>query len=184
MYKFDKQGLTFVKVSWPNHLWKYVMAVTLTVIFWYIIAPLERKMIISNEVKVIIAKQNEFSEEKLVKLISSLHFPFPHIVMAQAMHETNFFTSSIFRENNNLFGMKMATVRITTSKDVNREHAVYDTWMDSVYDRAFYSATYLSNVKTEDEYYSFLGQFYAEDPEYVNKLKQIIASKQLKERFK
>ena len=80
--------------------------------------------------------------------------------------------------------MKMATVRITTSKDVNREHAVYDTWMDSVYDRAFYSATYLSNVKTEDEYYSFLGQFYAEDPEYVNKLKQIIASKQLKERFK
>ena len=184
MYKFDKQGLTFVKVSWPSHLWKYITGTIILAGMWAVFVPLDRKILINNEVKVIIAKQNEFSEEKLTRLISSLHFPFPHIVMAQAMHETNFFTSSIFRENNNLFGMKMATVRITTSKDVNREHAVYDTWMDSVYDRAFYSATYLSNVKTEDEYYSFLGQFYAEDPEYVNKLKQIIASKQLKERFK
>lgn len=183
MYKFDKQGLTFVKVSWPHHLWKYVMAIAIAVMFWYIVAPLERKMIIANEVKVIVAKQNEFSEEKLVKLISSLHFPFPHVVMAQAMLETNNFSSSIFKENNNLFGMKMATVRITTCKNVNREHAVYDTWMDSVYDRAFYSATYLSNVKTEDEYYSFLAQFYAEDSQYVDKLKKIIASEQLKARF-
>jgi len=184
MYKFDKKGLTFVKVSWPSHLWKYLTGVIILAGMWAIVVPLDRKLLVNSEVKVIIARQNEFSEEKLIKLINSLNFPFPHIVLAQAMHETNFFKSSIFRENNNLFGMKRATVRITTSKGTNRDHAAYDTWMDSVYDRAFYSATYLSNVKTEDEYYSFLSQFYAEDPEYINKLKQIIENKTLKIKFK
>ena len=52
-----------------------------------------------------------------------------------------------------------------------------------MYDRALYSATYLSNVKTEDEYYNFLSQYYAEDKEYVNKLKKIIDQHGLKKLF-
>lgn len=174
MYKFNKQTLEFIKIYWPGYVFKYTISVVIIILVWLLIIPIDRKIMINTEAQVIVAQRNEFSKEKLIKLINSLNFPFPDIIMAQAIHETNSFTSSIFIENHNLFGMKCATVRIHTSKGINREHAMYDNWMDSVYDRAFYSATYLSNIKTEDEYYSFLSQSYAEDPEYVNKLKQIV----------
>ncbi len=61
---------------------------------------------ISQETKSIILKENyDFSEPKLKEYILDLNIRFPHIVMAQAKVETGHFTSPIFRENNNLFGM-------------------------------------------------------------------------------
>jgi flagellum-specific peptidoglycan hydrolase FlgJ len=42
-------------------------------------------------------------------------------------------------------------------------------------DYGFYSAQYLSNIKSEGEYFQYLGQNYAEDPNYVSKIKQIIS---------
>ena len=183
MYKFNKETLEFVKVYWPAHLWKYLTAVIIIIGMWAVIVPFDRKLLIRDEVKIIIAQRNEFSEEKLISLIKSLNFPFSYIVMAQAIHETHSFKSILFIENKNLFGMKQSYVRIHISKGTNNEYAIYDTWMDSVYDRAFYSATYLSNIKTEDEYYSYLSQMYAEDKDYVNKLKKLIFDKQLKSKF-
>jgi len=184
MYKYDREQLKFVKVRQPVVILSIIVVFTILMIFSIsMFTKLETRKI-EQEAKVIVAKQYEFSVEKLIKLLKDLNFPFPHIVLAQAMHETNFFTSSVYLENHNLFGMKMATVRITTSKAINRDHAVYNTWIDSVYDRALYSATYLSNVKTEDDYYDFLSQYYAEDKEYVNKLKQIIKDKDLLNRMK
>lgn len=184
MYKFNKDTLEFVRIKWPSKLIKTLIigAVLITAVFVYV--PWVNTVRIDHEAKVIIARQNEFSQEKLVKLISSLHFPFPEIVLAQAMHETSFFTSPVFNENHNLFGMKCALTRITTSISIEGQYAHYNNWMDSVYDRALYSATYLSSIKTEDEYYSYLGQYYAEDPSYVDKLKRIIADKDLKSLFK
>jgi len=184
MYKFNKSTLEFVRVNWSEHVWIYVLCAVVIIGLWILILSFEKKIFIEGEAKLIIAQRNEFSEEKLIKLISSLNFPFPYIVMAQAIHETHSFKSSIFIENKNLFGMKQAYVRIHISKGTNNEYAIYDTWMDSVYDRAFYSATYLSNIKTEDEYYSYLSQYYAEDPGYVERLKVIIIQKELKLKFK
>lgn len=184
MYKFNKQTLEFIKINWPGHVFKYTIGVVVIISIWLIVVPIDRKIMINTEAQVIVAQRNQFSEEKLIEMINSLNFPFPHIILAQAIHETNSFTSSIFVENHNLFGMKCAAVRIHTSKGTNREHALYDTWMDSLYDRAFYSATYLSSIKTEEEYYSYLEQYYAEDPKYVEKLKTIIDQQELKSKFK
>lgn len=174
MYKFDRHTLEFIKISWPSKLIKTLVIGTILLIALFIYVPWINTVKTNHEVKVIIAKQNEFSEEKLIKLIESLNFPFPKIVYAQAILETGGFTSSIYKENNNLFGMKRAVVRITTSKGESKGHAYYDNWMESVFDYALYSATYLSNIKTEEEYFSYLSQFYAEDKEYVKKLKNII----------
>jgi flagellum-specific peptidoglycan hydrolase FlgJ len=46
----------------------------------------------------------------------------------------------------------------------------------------FYN-TYLRDLKTESEYYGYLQQYYAEDPNYVERLKNIINNKKLKEKF-
>jgi uncharacterized FlgJ-related protein len=184
MYKFNKETLEFVKLNWPHYLFKGTFTIIMTALIAIMLVPIVEHKKIDNEIKVIITRQNEFNTEKLIKLITSLHFPFPYIVLAQTMHETQFFTSPVFKENNNLFGMKVATIRITTSIAKEGQYAYYNTWMDSVYDRALYSATYLSSIKTEDEYYSYLRQYYAEDSRYVEKLKALIVEKNLKSKFK
>lgn len=183
MYRFDKHTLEFVKLHWPIHALKGTVVFLLLFFLFIFIMPTVKKAEMEREAMVIVAQRNEFSEEKLIEMIKHLNFPFPYIVLAQAIHETNHYSSPVYIENHNLFGMKQAIVRITTSRSTNRDHAVYDSWMDSVYDRAFYSATYLSNVKTEEDYYSFLSQSYAIDKEYVSKLKEIIEQYKLKEKF-
>ena len=69
----------------------------------------EDKVIIINEI-------HEFSEEKLIQEIKNLNLKYPHIVLAQIKLETSNFSSKIFRENWNLFGMKQAAVRANTAK--------------------------------------------------------------------
>jgi hypothetical protein len=66
-----------------------------------------------NSEKIIVVDEtsNKFSEEELIQLIKDLNMKFPHIVLAQAKLETGNFDSNIFKENNNLFGMKQARIR-------------------------------------------------------------------------
>lgn len=56
------------------------------------------------------------------------------IITAQAAHETGNFTSVIFRDNKNCFGMKLPKVRKTLAVSENRGHAVYETLSDCVGD--------------------------------------------------
>jgi len=127
--------------------------------------------------------KNDFSQDKLVEMLKDLNVRFPHIVLAQARLETGGYRSRIFRENNNLFGMKQATVRVNTALGTQHNHAYYDTWRESVYDYAFYQTRYLSGAKTEGEYFYVLGQSYAEDPTYVTKLQNEIQKGNLRSLF-
>ena len=104
--------------------------------------------------------------------------------MAQSMVETGHWKSNIFKENHNLFGMKQARARINTALGTQNNHAYYDTWTESVYDYAFYQCRYLSNIRTEDEYFQYLSNSYAEDTRYVTTLKQTISKNNLKQYFK
>lgn len=127
---------------------------------------------ITEETKAIIIKEHnkkdEFSKENLIEYILELNIEFPHIVIAQSMVETGYYTSNIFRENNNLFGMKEAKQRPTTNKGTENNHAYYHHWKESVLDYAMYQAKYLSNLKTDDEYLQYIAQNYAESPNYYN----------------
>ena len=135
--------------------------------------------------KVCIAEvQNNFTEEKFINKIKQLNLNYPHIVYAQAMLESGNFTSKIFRENNNMFGMKQARVRINLAKSTQYNHAYFETWEDCLLDFAFHRATYFSKLKTEQDYYNYLGKYYAEDPSYVSKLKSMVNKHKLKNKFK
>lgn len=138
-----------------------------------------------SKVKTIKVKnsENEFSEEKLIGLLKDLNVKYPHIVLAQAKLETGHFKSKIFNENNNLFGMKEARVRIHTAKGTKNNHAYYDNWVESVYDYAFYQSTYHSDKKNEKQYYKGLDKSYAESKNYSDALKRIIEREKLDEIF-
>ena len=100
--------------------------------------------------------------------------------MAQSIIETGHWGSKVFKENHNLFGMKQANVRINTALGTQNNHAYYETWMESIYDYAFYQCRYLGGIKTEDEYYAYLDKSYAENEDYVKIIKSVVEKEQLK----
>jgi len=76
-------------------------------------------------------------------------------MVAQAKHETGNYTSAIFKENNNLFGMKLAKVRDKTATGENRGHAVYETLEDSIEDLDLwfdYHKGLPSEIETVEQY--------------------------------
>jgi len=58
----------------------------------------------------------------------------PYWLLAIAAHETGNFTSAVFRNNNNLFGMRHPTIRQTTSQGDRNGYAWYNSIEDSVRD--------------------------------------------------
>lgn len=143
------------------------------------LTPQEKEIILLN----VSDTTSEFSQDKMVSLIKELNIKYPHIVYAQSLIETGYFNSKIFKENNNLFGMRQARTRVTTAQGTQYNHAYYENWRESVYDYAFYQCRYLSGLKTEEEYLAYLGRSYAEDPNYLSKIRSLVKKENLRELF-
>jgi uncharacterized FlgJ-related protein len=116
----------------------------------------------------------KFSEERLIAKLKQLNVRYPHIALAQARIESGNYRSTIFLENNNMFGMKCARRRPTTHQGELHGHAYFQTWEDCVLDYAFFQTTYMKHITSKKEYFQYLADNYAEDPEYTDKLKIII----------
>ena len=184
-YKFNEQTLLPEKVKLTNKsLLGFGAAVGLLLIFGFTSNPANEVQNLSQEEKLIVVREyNEFSETKLIEKITELNFKYPYIILAQAKLESGHFKSTIFLENNNMFGMKEAKLRANLAKGTNRGHAYYETWQESVIDYALYYSSYLRSIKTEGEYFEYLRQNYAEDLTYVQRLKEIIKKEELKNKF-
>jgi len=184
-YKFNKETLDFEKTKLSNKtLTGLGAAVGLLLIFGFTSNPANKVENLSQEERLIVIREySGFSESKLIEKINQLNFKYPHIILAQAKLESGHFKSTIFLENNNMFGMKEAKLRANLAKGTNRGHAYYDTWQDCILDYALYYSTYLSDIRTEGEYFEYLRQNYAEDPTYVQRLKEIIKKEELKNKF-
>ncbi len=101
-----------------------------------------------------------FSEAALKNEIKMNNIKFPEIVYAQARLETGNFTSNYFKKRNNLFGFR------------NRKgYMFFKSWKDCV---KFY-ADWQNKYYGGGDYYDFLILInYAEDKNYINKLKLCI----------
>lgn len=179
LYKFNHKTLNYDNIS-KKVIWMVIGGVLAIagITTAIMMTRINDVRFLTQETKEIIIKEsnekNAFNPDRLKAYILELNIKFPHIVYAQAKLESGEFKSHIFRENNNFFGMKVATKRPTTNKGEENGHAYFDTWKDCVVDYALYQAQYLSDLKTESEYYEYLRQNYAEDPNYVDKLKKIV----------
>lgn len=185
-YKFDKKELRIVRD------WKKTKTFGIIILFLLIVSftsgVYTKSSILTHYEKELIIldleqQKNKFSEEKLIEKLKELDIKFPYIVLAQSILETGNFQSKIFKENKNLFGMKQAQSRINLAKGTQNNHAYYETYDESILDYAFYSCKYLSDINTEEKYLNYLSLSYAEDPNYINRLKNIIKTRKLKEKF-
>jgi flagellum-specific peptidoglycan hydrolase FlgJ len=103
-------------------------------------------------------------QEGLIEALEYYKVKHPQIVYAQAVLETGHFKSDLCLNGNNLFGLY-------NSK--KHRYYTFDHWTESV-------VAYLDYVqyryKPPNDYYKFLSDIgYAEDPNYINKLKGIVS---------
>lgn len=122
----------------------------------------------------IITKINLFSENNLVRYMNQIGILYPDVVLAQAKIETGNFTSVIFRENNNLFGMKLPESRSTTAVGESRNHAKYVDWVQSIIDYKLWQDQMIHRAPTKKKYLEYLSRNYAQDKTYIRKIKAIL----------
>lgn len=117
-----------------------------------------------------------FSEEALLSFMKELRIKYPETVIAQARLETGNFTSDIFKENHNLFGMKVAGKRPTSAIGVHRGHAQYRDWKDSVIDYALFQSYIIAKLPKNniDEYRNYIQKFYSETSDYLTRIDRTV----------
>jgi uncharacterized FlgJ-related protein len=115
-----------------------------------------------------------FNTANMLKIMDEIGIEYPDIVMAQAKIETAHFTSKIFRENHNLFGMKLPRQRSTTAIGEQYNHAEYTSWRQSVVDYKLWQDRVLTKVHGRRAYLRYLSKYYATDKQYVNLIKRMI----------
>ena len=119
-------------------------------------------------------QEEPFSPELLREAIFYENIESPEIVFIQARLETGQFTSDIFINGNNIFGMRLARVRETTATGEYRYHARYDNWYDSVRDYRLFQIWYASKSYDLTNYTLFLRDMgYATDKRYVDKINEM-----------
>ena len=106
--------------------------------------------------------ENKTPEEGIDEALLYYDIKHPTIVKAQAILETAHFSSDLCVKNNNLFGLY-------DSK--NKRYYSYNHWWESI---EAYKKTIQKRYENSRYYYMFLEDIeYAEDKEYINKLKEI-----------
>lgn len=187
LFKYNKKTLNFESIT-SYKLWLSILSALLILFFigWasgtnkYIINKIINKTEITDT---LVVHGQKFSEKALIELLKDCHLKYPHIVLAQAKLESGNFSSKLFRNNNNMFGMKRARQRVTTAQGEKNEYAYYRDWIDCVYDYAMWSTCSTSGINSENEYFAVLSERYAEDTTYVSKLKNLINKEKLEKLF-
>ena len=116
-----------------------------------------------------------FTEDKVKQYLKDLNVKYPEVALAQMKLESANGTSSMFRENNNLFGMKLPKKRPTTALGEKNNHSFYSHWRQSVIDYAMWQAFVMDpeNIDTEGDWISYLDKMYSEDGSYGRKITTI-----------
>ena len=127
-----------------------------------------------GESKTIISSFVPFTIGGAIKLMEKLGIVHADIVMAQAKLETGNFTSKVFKENHNLFGMKLPKSRSTNALGEKNDHAYYISWVHSIRDYKLWQDRVVAKYKTRRAYLKYLSENYAEDKKYIYKLKQML----------
>lgn len=121
-------------------------------------------------------ENEEFSEKALLAFMKKLEIKYPETVLSQARLETGNFTSDVFKENHNLFGMKVAGKRPTSAIGTNRNHAQYRNWKDSVIDYALFQSYIIAKLPSNnsDSYREYIQKFYSETGDYLTRIDRMI----------
>lgn len=134
--------------------------------------------IVSDSTLVEAAKKEIAFEDSVLEYIKFININHPEIVFKQARVESGNFKSGVWKNCNNMFGMtfpeKRPNLAIGKYRVVSDGKVYYfakfKNWQDCVVDYALYQ-TYTAKGLNREDYLKHLGNSYAEDPNYKDKVK-------------
>lgn len=153
------------------------------------IIPLLSILLLSSSSKTKKKVITPFPVDSLILYMKEVGIKHIDIVLRQAKLETYYFSSPIFRNNHNLFGMRPAKNRETTAVGESETYAVYTDWRSSVkdyylwqirtpkmldrYKNNYYDLLKIRHYSTKDRYYRVLKKVPLTKPEIelIKKLK-------------
>lgn len=96
---------------------------------------------------------------------------YPDILLRQAKIESSNYTSNVFNNTCNLYGMKKVGKRQTTQlKSTYSGYGCYTNWCESVLDRILWDIYYFKGIKPTREEYLNAMSIYAEAEDYIKLL--------------
>lgn len=116
--------------------------------------------------------QHDVNDDMALLLMREIEVQHPHIVLAQMKLESGHYQSKLAKENNNYFGMKHPRQRLTMSMGEKNGYAHFRSWAYSILDYALWQKRYAYDLD-EQEYLQKIGSVYAEDEEYIRKVKNL-----------
>lgn len=114
----------------------------------------------------------EINDTVLYQFLLDNNAWYPDILLKQAKIESANYTSNVYKNTNNLYGMMKVGKRQTTQlNNIYNGYGCYNNWCLSVLDRMLWDVFVFKGEKpSEEEYLKAMG-IYAEDKNYINKLK-------------
>lgn len=114
------------------------------------------------------------TDQTLYTYLLEMRVPHSKVVLCQAKIESAQYGSVLFKRQYNLFGMKIPTNRATSGTDGKAGYQSYNSWRESVTDYVLWQYSHNVDKLSQDEYLKYLGRVYAEDPNYVAKIKKML----------
>jgi len=118
-----------------------------------------------------INKPEEINDSILYLFLKDNNAWYPEILLKQAKIESGNYTSNVYMNTNNLYGMKKVGKRQTTQlNNTYNGYGCYTNWCESVLDRMLWDIFYFKNEKPTKEEYLNAMSIYAEDTCYLSKI--------------
>lgn len=114
----------------------------------------------------------DVSDSLALSLMDDLNIQHPQIVLAQMKLESGHYQSKLAKTNNNYFGMRHPAQRLTVSVKSKNGYAHYRNWAYSILDYALWQRRYAYDLN-ESDYLTKLSNVYAEDKNYIEKVKKL-----------
>jgi len=119
--------------------------------------------------------KTKITKDSVASLLIELGAWYPDIIMAQIQVESNYGTSDVAINANNILGMKKTGKRKTTQikNQEYKGYGKYNNWESCVIDRVMWDYEFFGNKKpTRENYVERLNQFYAESRQYGTAMSQ------------
>ena len=183
LVRYNKETLNIEEVKYWKVFVCFFGIILLFLLSSFIMPKDEEIKYIKTETEVNIITNNSFSEENLIKEIQRLPFKYKDVILAQCILESGNFKSPVFKQCNNLLGLREAKQRLTLATGTHLNHATFKTWKECLLDRLIFEAKYMHDL-SRSEYLFYLNKVYAEAGGYSKVLEQMIKNNKLKEKFK
>ena len=117
----------------------------------------------------------DLNKQNLWIAIKNSNIEHPDIVYAQALLESGNLKSKLVKTNNNLFGMRKPSTRITTAIGTKHNYAKYVDWVSSIKDyKLWQDHLFKKKVMNRKQYLTYLQKRYSQTPTYINRVMKIV----------